>query len=1273
MRKKILRAAGFATRWLTYGGVALVLLAAVSYVAGRTWLPGLIGDKTRIEQALTRLSGQTVKIERIQPHWDGVFPGIAADGIKVYAAGQEQPAVVLDQVRVTMSLLPLISGRISIHRLVAVRPHIAVERLVDNRYRVSGFLPMQARPQASSGRFVEWLFAQKELSIEDGTLQWLDHLAPQVVPRHLLGVNLSLVNSGDRHRLKFNADFPAELCIHCAFELDIEGNPLAGSDWGGRANIEAVGLDFRGLPFVVKNQLPESLRGRFDLHLRTQWVKGKPRVAQGSIDAFGLMVPAIVSKAPLPVDRLRGQLRWQGKAGSWRLDVDDVLLGLGGEPWSAGHLRLDYNPETTHARVRHVAVDQLVGFSRYFDMPKRVRYYLEGLKPSGSVNDLVIRWDRRPEVKSKLFLKARLSRVAINNFQKIPGIRGISGYLALDQNSGDFHLATRRAEMNLPHMFRQKLAVRSLLGQIHWERKEDRWEISGKDMRIAGDASAHGNMILRLPLDKSVSPFMRLRFDFNRADGRQTSKYLPVNHMRPKLVSFLDRSILAGYGVKGHVVYEGETRRFPFRDGSGTFEVQADIRDAVFQYLEGWTPITDGEVSLLFRGPTMLITAHSGRINDLAVREVVVRKSDTRDRTKPVKISGRLTGPAQSALAVLRASPMASKSATWKRFLAPGLEAEGPSSVNLQIELPHGPAKSTRIDGEFRLHGGTVNVPVADFRFHKVNGTVGFNQSGITHGELRTEFLGEPTRIAMVGAGRSGRGKTVFKASGMATAAGLADHFGAGLTTFLSGHAAWNGELSLQGGKADLRIASDLAGFRTILPAPYKKLALQQPQPVLETVESSSKSHRLRVKLGEGGIGVLDFGVVRDHWQFKGGHIALGGGAVQLPKHNGLHVSLKADRLRGDPWLDLIGDSGDSEMPDFIKQLSANVNDFSVHGRHIGRFQIDMQRDQTTWAGATNGDTASGRARYSSRGEDREIELDLDYLRIPGKTSETSAGTLDPRDLPTLEIKARSLRVGTTDLGALDFWAAHTDIGWRILQCNLQKPQLTLLASGNWYNIAGRDSTEMDIQMRSGDMGALLTSFGIKDQVSRGKLNMTMDFRWREDNARPGLANLDGNIGFRLGEGSLLNVKQGASRLAGIFNLDALSRYATLDFEPVVGDGFAFKEISGRVAIKSGNAYTDGFTIDGSAADVVARGRVGLADEDIDLTADIYPNLRGGVTVATGWLWGPATAAWILAAQELLKKEIAEGTKITYSISGKWSSPKVKRVVRQPKPEEQGE
>ncbi|MEE8482801.1 MAG: hypothetical protein V3S12_05560, partial [Acidiferrobacterales bacterium] len=114
MRQKLLRVAGFASRCASYAGAALLLLGMVSYIAARLWLPALLADKSRIEKTLTDLSGQVVRIKHIQPHWDGIFPGVAVSDVKVFSGDARSPSVILEQVRVSISLLPLLQGKVSI-------------------------------------------------------------------------------------------------------------------------------------------------------------------------------------------------------------------------------------------------------------------------------------------------------------------------------------------------------------------------------------------------------------------------------------------------------------------------------------------------------------------------------------------------------------------------------------------------------------------------------------------------------------------------------------------------------------------------------------------------------------------------------------------------------------------------------------------------------------------------------------------------------------------------------------------------------------------------------------------------------------------------------------------------------------------------------------------------------------------------------------------------------------------------------------------------------
>ena len=425
---------------------------------------------------------------------------------------------------------------------------------------------------------------------------------------------------------------------------------------------------------------------------------------------------------------------------------------------------------------------------------------------------------------------------------------------------------------------------------------------------------------MRLPFDRKISPYLRLRFDFNSANIRTAGKYYPINRLRPGLLAWLDKSVISGYGVRGHVVFDGETRKFPYHDGSGTFEVQANIRDAVFNYLDGWAPVTGAEVGLLFRGPTMLFTVHSGWIDDLAIRDVVVRKQDLKNLQEPIKVSMRVTGPAETALAILRASPMAARNDAWRQFLAPGLEAQGPGALNMQITVLPTRPEETRLQGEYRFQGSQIDTPVADFRLENVRGNLRFDEKGIIGGKLDSTFLGEQTAIQILGKLGKDRSRTEFRVSGVLSAKGLADHFGGGLGKFLSGRAAWDGELQLTGSGPQFFVRSDLAGVQTALPEPYRNPGTEKPQVILETVESDRNAHRVRVQLGSNSHGVLDFKNSGRRWYFAGGHIALGEPRVQVPSHEGLHVSLAARHLNGDPWAALFSGSGDADMPDFLQQ-----------------------------------------------------------------------------------------------------------------------------------------------------------------------------------------------------------------------------------------------------------------------------------------------------------------------------------------------------------------
>ena len=272
-------------------------------------------------------------IERLESYWDGLNPGLRAFDFAVVVAARDRPVVQLKELRLSLSWLPLLIGRVEINSLLLVRPSLAFERLADGRFAISGLDPVAADSEQDREGFVQWLFAQKALAVEDGELLWRDHLSADPALR-LSGVNLNLRNTGQRHRLGMTAEFPEAFCRSCAFVADVKGNPLAGESWSGQIYLRALGLDPAALPEVLRRLLPDELKGRFDAQLWSEWEDGEPRAIQGEAGVAGLNLPLPGLRRALRVNEARTDVHWKGRrCGAWSSRICACLTG---RPWSAG-------------------------------------------------------------------------------------------------------------------------------------------------------------------------------------------------------------------------------------------------------------------------------------------------------------------------------------------------------------------------------------------------------------------------------------------------------------------------------------------------------------------------------------------------------------------------------------------------------------------------------------------------------------------------------------------------------------------------------------------------------------------------------------------------------------------------------------------------------------------------------------------------------------------------------------------------------------------------
>jgi uncharacterized protein (TIGR02099 family) len=1275
-------------RWAWYGSAVMLALLAAVFTAARLLLPLVAEKQADLEEYLSRRSGHPVRIEKLTGYWDGLHPGLHIRGLKVFAADGTRPAVRLDELRLSLALTPLLLGNVEIHSLTLTRPSLAFERLADGRFRISGFDPIQPVEAQRDEKFVGWLFRQRLLLIEDGELQWFDH-RERGKAVHLTHVNLRLHNSGDHHRLGFSAAFPPEICADCSLIADITGNPFLKEKFDGEIYLRAREVNINALPLVAREHLPAALRGKFTVQLWSDWDASRPSAVHGQVAVSDLRLPFRGLWRPVAVREAATQLVWETKGGGWQLDLTRLTLGLSGPAWSAGRLRVTQQPDELELKMDHVRLDDLTGFavglrrSGAVNKPpvsdassvdggwqEELAALWRALKPRGSVDDLTVTLRGDLAAPGDYTVEAKVADFTIEPHRQVPGVSGVSGRLFLHHDRGAFTFQAADARLTLPTVFRAPLPVTRAGGRLQWEKRDDHWLVTGSDLKAVNeDGRVTAALELTLPFAAAVSPRFTLRADFRDVNGARAARYYPARHLSRDTLAWMERAFAGGTVATGHLIYDGPVREFPFREGQGKFEIRALVRDGVYRYLPGWEPVTQAEVDVAVLGTEFLITGH-GMIGALAADQIVVQSQTGPGNERVVRVGGNVAGAVDETLRLLRAVRGRPEETAWQAYLPSDLQGSGAGMLGLDIVVPLDESKPTRIQGEYRFLNGGLRFAGMRSGAENITGGVRFDESGVRDGRLRARLFGGDSVVA-IASPRPSEYNAV--AQGRITAEGLAPLLGPRLAPHVKGAVEWNATFRLDRKRRELDAEVDLPGLKLSLPPPLHLPTGLTPEKLVVRTESSGRD-TLVVALGAGRMirGRLAFQREKT-WGLKSGRILFQDAAVaasaveprvELPKERGLHVSARLRELDADQWLPLLGAEG-TETPAVLTRLSGETGSLNLFGRPLGRLALDLRRQKAGWSGTVGGQSLSGQARFARKREHAQIELDLSRLHLPDRKRTLPDDDVDPRKLPYVSVRAKSFQVKGREFGALDFRAAPAESGWKFERVNVVRPETRFEASGRWQVIGDRPACEFNIRLTSTDIGKTMAAFGVPDQIEGGEVDITSRLAWPGRPTGPRLAVLSGRVDISAKKGRFVKLKQGAGRLFGLLDLSAIGRYLMLDFSPLFGKGFVFDRIQGGVTIERGNAYTRGFSIKGPSATIGADGRVGLAAEDFDLTLDLRPHLSDSLTLTSWALAGPQVAAVVLALQKIFKKQISEGTRVTYTIKGPWENPAVARVLKE--------
>jgi uncharacterized protein (TIGR02099 family) len=1237
---------------------ALVLvLFAATYLAARAYLPALVADRARLEARLAERIGHPVRLGRVVFDWEGLYPRLRAHEVALLD-GDGAAAVRVDEVHMRLDPLALLRARVALARLVLIRPRLTLVRAPDGSIAVAGLAQSGEGPP---GTHLAGLLGLPRVEVRDGVLRWRDAREPEG-DLTLTGVALRLRAGAQHLRVALSAEFPPDLCGRCALSAELRGR--AEGDWQGEVELDVDSLALARLPLALRERLPLGLAGGLDAQLIARWGDGRLRALRGTVDATGVTLRLPASE-PIAIARVAGDVDWQAGAGGWALDASNLLLGVAGAPWHAGRLRLEHEPERTRLALEHLVLDELGVVAAAAQTRHPWLAQLAAREPRGMLHAIEAEIVGASAAPRDYRLEARLDNVGLRAHGRLPGVRGVSGWLRVDGQGGSLALDGTDFALDLPTVFRAPLEAARVHGRFSWRRTETGWLVSGDELAVqAADGSASGRLALELPHDRARSPVLDLRVDFRDGVGAHARRYYPVHKLPPRVLAWMESAFLGGRIVAGELLYQGPIRAFPFERGEGRFALQAEVRDGVYRYLPGWAPLTDVEARVTIEGADARITGR-GRIGALDARDVEVTVGRAGSSGRAVRVHGTIEGPVAETIRVLRAVDT-ERAPAWRPALARVARASGQGRLALRAHVPLGGGARTFV-ADYRFEQATVTLasgPVID----RAAGSLRLNQAGLQEGRLEARAYGGSFRADVR---RTDEG-LLLQAEGDARAEALLRDRGP-LAQRLNGPLAWNLSWREAAGGPRVRFESDLSAVQARLPAPFGPDDAGLPRRLtLTTAQSDARRLTLVLGGGPGLSGRLLLARDAGGWSVVKGRVDIGRPPGALPAGDGLELGIDVAELDLDQWLPLLqvrrassaGGSGGA----LRVGVNAQIGRLVLLGRDWGRVFLNVARRGGEWRAVIDGTAAAGEALLlpGEGATPLRVRLDLAYLRLPDRIE---GGTIareapDPRALPRIDLEVRSLEHDQRRLGELVLRAGPYARGWRIERLSLARPETALSAAGSWERERQRDVTRISFELESENLGETLDAWGIREQVRNGHVKLHGNLVWPGTPARPALEGLGGRVELSAENGRFLRLDPGAARLFGILDLRAIARYLTLDFSPALAKGLVFDAIHSSVAIDRGDASTDAFILSGPSLRLHAAGRVGLAREDLDLRLEVSPRVGDTLTLTSWGLFGPQAAAAVLAFKQLFRRQFQESTRITYAVTGSWENPEVRRLSK---------
>ena len=1249
--------------WQLSAGVLVV--AALTSLALRYALRYLDQQPAIATHWVAQLSHFPIALGGLDAAWLRARPLLTLRDLRVIPQAAGGAALHFAQVKISLAPLEsLRQGQLVLHDVELQGVSLEVRRERDGHFVVAGLPPTHSSVFA-------WLLRQPRIAVRDATVRFTDQRAetppvtftsPALVLRQVRGTTrirgLAATSEAPGNPTDFQLQF-------------LRGNPL---------NLAELRLALRAAPLAPLARFlghphpalaDGSLTGRV-------WLRFTPQGLQRA--ALDLELALAHPTTPASELTLRGVAALQGD--HWDLQFSDLLAAPDGRAAAVtggvrGALRL--GPETVHLALLGAAlpVNLLAALPGAPGDDWRAR------APQGELRGVLLGLAVAPAAPLRVYLAGKLHATGIAAQGGTPGFTGLEGALALNMKGGAVALDAPDLQLQHANYFTSALPVGAATGVVSWHSQAAGWQfetpgmqavVQGLPLAIKGTAE----------LQPGARPTLNIALSLGPGPLNALRTLVPQGVLPERGAAWLHGAFTGGRLEQLSVALRGNLADFPFDHGEGLFSAEFAFSDTTLKFSHDWLPLTGAATHGGVTGRRLQATLSAATFDDSQAGDISLQIEDVFDKEPVLRAQGTLHTNFPDVQRMLEQSPLQHLLAA----PAAAMVLEGPFdlTLDLHIGLRHGARH--RATGGLDFAHNRLRSPDNGLALERLTGRLGFAERRwfgehlsatldtmpvtlSAHGELDAQGHSQ-SRIALEGYANGPQIGAYVKKYAPSMVAWLGAH-GEPLGA-LSGATAWRAVLATAPAAnahetpvRRLHIESSLTGLALRLPAPLGKTAAQAQAFELVTTFGEAGLHTTKMRFGT----VLQATVKRQPLAAGGTDLTsldlAFGEAEPVREQPGIYLHGRAAVLPLEAWASVLHASGGT-MPTLPVRYDLVVADLDTLGQHFEAVTLRGEKDATGWLAHVESARVAGDIALPLDPLQAPLVLKLSRLWLTPRTSTHPQALIDPRSLPAVRLTCESFRYDDVDFGNTSLTTTRAAEGLNLEALTIANPAYKLTANGAWSLVGTAHHSQLNLTVKSPQLGQMLTSFGYATAgIAGAPAVVDLTAQWPGMPTQFTLEGLSGRLNLHVKEGRMLDIEPGTGRLFGLLSVQMLPRRLTLDFADFFKRGFAFDHIEGSFDIEHGNAYTDSLSMAGPSAQVEVSGRAGLSAQDYDQRAVVTPLLAASLPWA-GAFFGPAgigVAAAIYLGEKTFKQipeQLNQLLSRRYAITGPWHDPKIERL-----------